>query len=254
MNQENKTIEFRNLHSKANPLILYNIWDVGSAQAVATGGAKAIATGSWALAAAQGYQDGEEMPFSILLQTAKRIAETVNLPLTIDFETGYGASKCDNLKALLQVGVSGINFEDQLLGQQTLNSVNNQCRDITALVKVAEFERNGLFINARTDVFLQQPDVAVHPQLMTEAKKRILAYQEAGADGIFVPGLTHPQLIAELCDFSPLPINIMMNDRDTSLSQFTQLGVSRISFGPYPFISLMEKIKKQSRVLYQVTE
>lgn len=251
MIQNNKKIEFSKLHQKSHPVILYNVWDAGTAQAVASAGAKAIATGSWSCAAAQGYQDGEEMPFSLLLQTAKRIAETVNLPLTVDFETGYGSEKYNNLRALLQVGISGINIEDRLIGLSALHSIKEQSHILTALVKVAESENTGLFINARTDIFLQQPDQQQHPQLMAEAKKRLIAYHQAGADGFFVPGLCDPRLIAELCDFSPSPINIMINNNNDSLTQLGKLGVSRISFGPHPYINLMEELKIRSRAIYQ---
>lgn len=254
MNKNNKIIEFRKLHQKHQPLVLYNVWDVGSAQVVAASGAKAIATGSWSCAAAQGFQDGEEMPFSLLLQTAKRITETINLPLTVDFETGYGSAKGDNLRALLQVGVCGINFEDQAIGLSALQPIADQCRLLTALLKVVEAEKTALFINARTDIFLQQPDQQQHPQLMIEAKERLIAYHEAGADGFFVPGLSDPQLIAELCNFSALPINIMVSSNNASLTQLADLGVSRISFGPHPYISLMEELKTRSKVIYQDAE
>lgn len=250
MNNKNNNYKFKELHKKDSPLVLNNIWDAGSAQAVAEAGAKAIATGSMSCAAAQGYQDGEEMPFSLLLQTVERIKKTVKLPLSVDFETGYGANKYDNLRKLLQVGISGINFEDQLLGLSALNSINSQSCIIEALVKVAEGEKIDLFINARTDIFLQQQDAEKHPQLMAEAKKRLIAYQKAGADGFFVPGLSHTELIAELCDFSPLPVNIMINPQTVSVEQISQLGVSRISFGPFPFFNLMENLKEQSATFY----
>ncbi len=250
MNHKNNTFEFKQLHKKGNPLVLYNIWDAGSAQAVAAAGAKAIATGSMSCAAAHGYQDGEEMPFSLLLQSVEGIKKTVNLPLSVDFETGYGVNKYDNLRKLLQVGVTGINFEDQLLCLSALNSINSQSRIIDALVKVADAEKIDLFINARTDIFLQQQDADKHPQLIAEAKKRLIAYQEAGADGFFVPGLNHTELIAELCDFSPLPVNIMINPQTVSIEQLGQLGVSRISFGPFPYFNLMENLKEQSATFY----
>lgn len=245
MSQQNKALEFAQLHRKNNPLMLYNIWDAGSAQVVATSGATAIATGSWSCAAAQGYQDGEEMPFSTLLHTVQRIASTVNLPLTVDFETGYGTNKYEHLATLLQAGVVGINVEDQLMGLSALSAIPEQCQMLSGLRNVADLQGIALFINARTDIFLQADDPRQHPTLMAEAKKRLRAYQDAGASGFFAPGLSDPILIAELCEYSPLPVNIMINELTPPVAQLARLGVSRISVGPRPYIELMAHLQKQ---------
>lgn len=246
MSQQSQALDFTRQHKKHSPVMLYNIWDAGSAQAVAQAGATAIATGSWSCAAAQGYQDGEEMPFSAVLYTVQRIAFAVSLPLTVDFETGYGANKCDNLAALLQAGVVGINVEDQQIGLSTLNGIKQQCQLLASLRQVADAQGIALFINARTDVFLRATQPAEHPQLMAEAKERLLAYQDAGASGFFAPGLSDPALIAELCEFSSLPVNIMVNDMTPPVIQLTELGVSRISFGPRPYIELMTRLREQA--------
>jgi len=135
MNNSDKAAHFGSLHKKQNPLVLYNVWDAGSARAVAEAGAQAIATGSWSCAAAQGYADGEQMPFSALLYTVKRIVASVSLPVTVDFETGYGTSLENiqrNLAALLDAGVVGINFEDQRITQSGLVDIEEQCRRIAA--------------------------------------------------------------------------------------------------------------------------
>ena len=250
MSQQSQAVAFSALHQKYNPVVLYNIWDAGSALAVAQAGAKAIATGSWSCAAAQGYQDGEAMPFSSLLHTAQRIASVISLPLTVDFETGYGAARRDNLSALLQAGVVGINVEDQQLGLSALNGVREQCEILNSLRQEAASQGIALFINARTDVFLQQPDAKQHPALMAEVKKRLTAYQNAGASGFFVPGLSDVGLIAELCDVSALPVNIMASGLTPPLAELTAAGISRLSYGPYPYVGLMETLKQQARALY----
>lgn len=250
MNQQSRALAFSQLHQKHNPVILYNIWDAGSALAVAQSGAKAIATGSWSCAAAQGYQDGEAMPFSSLLRTVQRIASVISLPLTVDFETGYGADRRDNLSALLQAGVVGINVEDQQMGLSALNGVREQCEILNSLRQVAENQGMALFINARTDVFLQEPDATRHPVLMAEAKKRLTAYKDAGASGFFAPGLSDLTLIASLCEVSALPVNIMASNLTPPLADLTAAGVSRISYGPHPYIGLMETLKQHAAVLY----
>ena len=108
----------RNLHIKGNPLILFNIWDAGSARAVQEIGAKVIATGSWSVAGAHGYDDGEKLPFDVVLANIQRIIANVDIPITIDFEGGYGKSPIkvqDNILKLIETGVVGINFEDQII-------------------------------------------------------------------------------------------------------------------------------------------
>ncbi|KKL10206.1 hypothetical protein LCGC14_2558150, partial [marine sediment metagenome] len=89
MEQDQRAKEFAALHRKGMPLVLHNIWDAGSARAVAAAGAQAIATGSWSVAAAQGYDDGEALPLDALLRTARQITNAVDLPVSVDFEGGY---------------------------------------------------------------------------------------------------------------------------------------------------------------------
>ena len=114
---------FQSLHVPGDPLILYNAWDVGSALAVADAGAKAIATGSLSVAAAQGYDDGEAMPLDLALASATRIAGAVMLPVTIDFEGGYAVDAeavGENIARLAATGAIGCNFEDQVVGGEEI--------------------------------------------------------------------------------------------------------------------------------------
>lgn len=85
---------------------------------------------------------------------------------------------------------------------------------------------------------------------MAEVKKRLTAYQNAGASGFFVPGLSDVGLIAELCDVSALPVNIMASSLTPPLAELTAAGISRLSYGPYPYVGLMETLKQQARALY----
>ena len=117
--QNKKAQDFAALHVPGNPLVLYNIWDAGSAAALAKAGAVAVATGSWSVAEAQGYGDGEQLPLSHLVQIVERIAQTVDVPLSVDFEGGYaigGAELTENVARIVAAGAVGINFEDQIVG------------------------------------------------------------------------------------------------------------------------------------------
>ena len=157
-NQAQKAKEFHSLHKKGEPVILFNIWDAGSALAVEYAGAKAIATGSHSVAEANGFQDGQDMPMDLALANIERIVKTVNVPVTLDFEGGY-ATDLDTLKAnvrrVIATGAIGINFEDQVVGGKGLYPVEEQWSRIAAIREVADDAGVPLFINARTDVFLK---------------------------------------------------------------------------------------------------
>src|SRR5687767_2703726 len=127
---------FTSLHIKGDPLILFNVWDAGSARAIQEIGAKAIATGSWSVAAAQGYADGQEIPFDFALANLKRILASVDLPVSIDLEGGYGDSATElqeSVTRVIEAGAVGINFEDQIVGGTGLYSVEGQRARIEAL-------------------------------------------------------------------------------------------------------------------------
>jgi 2-methylisocitrate lyase-like PEP mutase family enzyme len=242
MTQAEKAKQFKSLHIPGAPLALYNIWDAGSAKAIEKKGAKAVATGSWSVAAAQGYKDGEAIPLEFVLQIARRIAETVEVPLTLDFEGGYAADPAtltNNVRQVIQAGAIGINFEDQVVGGAGLYSITDQVNRIKAVREAAEQEGVPLFINARTDVFLKAGPDANHADLMEEALNRGAAYAEAGGDGFFVPGLTDPILIKRVCSESSLPVNVMMRGELNSVSKVAELGVGRASYGPGPYVTAM---------------
>ncbi|MDG1437520.1 MAG: isocitrate lyase/phosphoenolpyruvate mutase family protein [Emcibacteraceae bacterium] len=250
MSQEERANRFKSLHIKGNPVILFNIWDAGSALAVQNAGAKALATGSWSVAAAQGYGDGEKVPLSTLSQIAQRIVDTTDLPLSVDFEGGYDISPelaAKNVSMIMKAGAIGINFEDQIVGGEGIHSVADQCARIKAIRKISDTMKIPLFINARTDYFLKEKDTSEHKALMCEVKERADAYAEAGASGYFVPGLAEGQLIADICDYSKLPVNIMMKEGVPAASELAKLGVSRISHGPFPYMASMQTLTESAK-------
>ena len=164
MNQVEKAKRFAELHVKGTPLLLYNAWDAGSAKAILEAGAKAIATSSWSVAAAQGYGDGEAIPIGFAEQIVGRITATVDIPVTVDFEGGYSEDDGElaaNIARLVDLGVIGINFEDRIVKGSGLYSVDRQARRIAAIRKAAAQKGVDLFINARTDAFFEHGDDAV---------------------------------------------------------------------------------------------
>jgi 2-methylisocitrate lyase-like PEP mutase family enzyme len=200
MNQTEKADYFGTLHRKGTPVILYNIWDAGTAKAVTEAGAKALATGSWSVAAANGYGDGQKLPMDVLIETARTITAVNDLPLSVDFEGGYStepAGAAANVAKLIEAGAIGINFEDQRVGEAGLHSIEAQAARIRAIREMAKARGIDFFINARTDIFLQEGDGSRHAGLVDAAIERGKAYAAAGASGFFVPGLIEPALIGK---------------------------------------------------------
>ncbi|WP_420346407.1 isocitrate lyase/PEP mutase family protein [Pelagibius sp.] len=242
MTQAEKAEAFAELHQPGHPLVLYNIWDAGGAKTVAAAGARAVATGSWSVAAAQGYGDGQAIPLDLVLTIVSRIAATVDLPVTVDFEGAYAEAPAEaaaNLSRLIGAGAIGINFEDQVVGGEGLHAPEVQAERIAALRAAADAAGVPLFINARTDLFLKEKDRSRHPALLEEAAARSAAYAGAGASGFFTPALVDPVLIKTLCDRAALPVNIMMMDGAPSLADLASLGVARVSYGPGPYVEAM---------------
>ena len=240
MSQTERAARFASSHDRAGqPLLLTNVWDPGSALAIVEAGGEAIATSSWAVAAANGLGDGEQLTFASLIAIVSRIVAAVPVPVTVDFERGYAeeaVAAADNLERLLDAGAVGINVEDGLAGDTRCRDARDQARRIEALRDRAERFGIPLFINARTDLFLDQAGTD-HGASMCEALERARIYAAAGASGLFVPGLLHLDLIAEVCAFTDLPVNVMVTDFDAPLAPFAACGVRRISRGPAPYIA-----------------
>jgi 2-methylisocitrate lyase-like PEP mutase family enzyme len=247
VSQSKKAKEFAALHVKGTPVILYNAWDAGSAKAIVEAGAKAIATSSWSVAAAQGYEDGENLPLAIVEQVIGKIASSVEVPVTVDFEGGYSDDDhklASNISKLVDLGIIGINFEDRVVKGKGLYDIDRQAKRIAAIRRSAEHKGVPLFINARTDVFLgNSADVE-------EALQREKAYAAAGASGFFIPGLTVADQIKRIADEATLPINVMVMDGVPSDDRLTKLGVSRISYGPIPYVEAMQALQKKATKVF----
>jgi 2-methylisocitrate lyase-like PEP mutase family enzyme len=241
---------FAELHRPGDPLILFNAWDAGSARAIADAGAPAIATGSWSVAAAQGYADGEKLPLDLVIANAERIAAAVDLPVSIDFEGAYGPAPDQvwrNAAELAQTGAVGCNLEDRLVGGDGLYTVRAQAERIAAAREASE---PFFFINARTDVFLKAPPEEHHEHL-GQAVERCHAYAEAGARGFFVPGLIDRKLIARLCERAPLPVNVMALPAAPDAEELAELGVARISHGPAPYRQMLRLLNEAASEHYR---
>lgn len=242
-----KTEAFAALHVPGSPLILYNIWDAGSAVAVAKAGAKAIATGSWGVAGAHGIGDGEKLPIETALATLAEVVAVTALPVSIDMEAGYGATPAAvgaSVQRAVDAGAVGINLEDKDPVTRTLFSVED------ASARIAAAAATGMFVNARADMFILTPP-AEHDGAMVDALvERAKAYEGAGARSLFAPFLQDEALIERLCAASPLPVNILMREGVPGHARLAELGVARISHGHGPWADAMAALERDARALY----
>lgn len=248
MNQDYRD-RFAVLHVPGDPVLLYNIWDVASAKAVAAAGARALATGSHAVAEANGFADGEGIPFNLFLDCTRRIVEAVDVPVSADFEGGFAADPAhlaEHARLLAETGAVGCNFEDQVIGGEGLHPIAEQAKRVAAVVE------SGLWVNARTDLFLKRLIAGENPNdrsLLPEALERARAFAEAGAHSFFVPGVSDLDLVAEICAASPLPVNVIKGEA-MGIEATARAGVARISWGPRPWRWAMERLADEARALY----
>lgn len=219
---------FGTLHQKGNPLVLINVWDVASAKAMLDSGASAIATSSGALAASQGFADGEMLPFDDLLRVVERIATLSDTPLTVDVEGGYGATPeavASNLRRISEAGAVGVNLEDSLrVGNRALLNGAEHAERLAAAREAVP----SLFLNARIDTYLLG---GAGDDALPDTLNRASLYSAAGADGIFVPGVSDLALIRHLSSSIDAPLNVLAGPKTPPIADLAAAGVARISLG-----------------------
>ena len=255
--QQTKARIFRTLHVSGRPLVLFNAWDPGSAKAVEAAGAAAVATGSWSVAAAHGYPDGEQLPWSLALDNLKRIVAATPLPVSMDIESGYGndpAGVARTMSDLLAAGAIGCNLEDSFPETGRLREVADQAGRLRAARRVVDQTGTDAFINARIDVFFQAPADRHDAAMAQVALERARAFAAAGADGIFLPGVVELDLIEILAKACPLPMNVMVGEGSPSLAALAGAGVARVSHGPGPFLAAMQALTGLARTALSIPD
>lgn len=236
--QQERAIEFHRLHSGENPLILVNAWDAASARLIEQSGSPAIATTSAGLAWSLGYPDGEQMNKHELIQVCERICRVVTVPVSVDIERGFGrtpAEVCETVRALIDSGVVGVNIEDGFgSGMTELIPPDILAERISAIRVVAEEAGIKFFINARTDTYFAPAGDPV--ARYNETVRRAGIYIEAGADGIFVPGLESIEEIERMSREVVRPLNIYAGYAGLPpVAALGRAGVRRVSLGCGPF-------------------
>jgi 2-methylisocitrate lyase-like PEP mutase family enzyme len=248
--QQQRAEHFFKLHQAGSPLVLFNVWDPGSAQAVAASGAFALATGSWSVAAAHGFGDGEKLPLSLVLDNLQRIVSSTTLPVSVDLESGYGADSQalgDTISRAIAAGAIGCNLEDSDATTGTIRPAQAQQKRLLAARAAAASGGIPFFLNARTDLFLQAGPEQHDATMLNAAIERARIYADSGASGVFVPGLANAGLIERMVSKSPLPVNVMVSSVTPTLAQLAELGVARVSHGPGPYRAAMKALEVAAR-------
>ncbi len=228
--------EFKSLHQQEKPLLLGNVWDAHSAKLAEKAGFKALGSSSHAIALSMGYKDGENISFDELFFIIKRIADSVKIPLSVDFEAGYSddpSQVAEYVKKIEEIGVVGINLEDGKVvdGKRQLADAEELVEKIKAIRSQSD-----IFINARADTYTTK-----HPESLKESIRRAKLYAEAGADGVFIPLIDTESDIQTFIKEVKIPLNVFTTPNLPDYEKLGELGVKRISHGAKQYDFLMEK-------------
>ncbi len=218
----------RSLHIPGRPLVLPNAWDAASARAVEAAGFRAVATASAAIAASLGYRDGEGTPVDAMFAAVARVVGAVAVPVTADMEAGYGLPAAELADRLLATGAVGCNLEDT--DHRTGGLVDAELQAI----RIAELRGAAgvpIVINARVDVHVRNAGPPEHR--LSEAIRRARLYLAAGADCVYPIGVADEPTIAALVAGVGGPVNIYAQPSAPQLARLAQLGVARVSYGPW---------------------
>lgn len=231
------------LHRPGDPVILPTVWDAWSARLATDAGFVALTVGSHPMADSVGKPDGEGMSFDDVLTRVAQITAAVDVPVSVDIESGYGLPGERIIEGLLSVGAVGLNIEDTVHSEgKRLRSAGEHAELVGALRAAADAAGVHVVINARTDLFLRKD--GDESDRVERAVARLTEAAAAGADVLYPVGRHDPETLRRLADELPLPVNaIALPDQDDPAS-FGPLGVARISFGPFLQAALANRAKE----------
>jgi 2-methylisocitrate lyase-like PEP mutase family enzyme len=223
-----RAAELRRLHHAPELLVLVNVWDVASAKVIADlSGCRALATASHAIASAHGYADGEQIPLDLMIAAVERIAGAVELPVTADLEAGYGDIDA-TVRRAIAAGAVGGNIEDEM------RPLDEAVEQMSAAIRAGAAEGVPFVLNARTDAYLLAGD-RDRDEVLADAVTRGRAFLDVGADCVFVPGVRDAETIGRLVEgIGTRKVSVLAGPGSPSLAELTDLGVARVSGGPWP--------------------
>jgi 2-methylisocitrate lyase-like PEP mutase family enzyme len=240
----------RSLHRPGDPLLLPNAWDVATARAVVAAGFPVVATTSGGVAATLGYEDHEGAPGQEMLATAARIAQAVEVPVTVDAEAGYGMEPAELVAALRTMGAAGCNLEDSDYAAGTLRDRDRHAEWLAGVREAASDDGYPLVINARVDVFLGAflagaAGPGTQEELVPDALQRASAYLEAGADCVYPIALWEPDALRRFTSQVGGPVNVIRLPQAPSLDELAALGVARVSWATLLYRDAMTRFADQ---------
>jgi len=244
--QKLKAMRFRRLHKGPGILVLPNAWDAASARIFEHAGFRAIGTTSAGIAASLGYPDGQRLAREEMLAVVRRIAAAVQVPVSADMEAGYGDSPeqvAETAHGVLEAGAVGMNLEDAA-SDVALFDTALQVERIRAAGEAAD-----LVINARTDVYLA--GIGDASGRFDEALRRLIAYRDAGAACLFLPGVRDASVIARMVREVGAPLNVLAGPGVPSVRDLENIGVARVSTGSGPMRACMGLTRRIAQELME---
>lgn len=227
-----KAAAFRTLHRPGDPVILPTVWDAWSAQLVQQAGFQGMTVGSHPLADSLGRSDGEGMSFAEALGRVREITAAVDIPVSLDIESGYGLEPAQLVEGLIEAGVVGLNIEDTVHSEGgRLREAQEHADFVGALRQAADGAGVPLVVNARTDLF--QRGIGDEADRVERAVDRLRLAAEAGADVLYPVGFHDPETLRRLCAELPLPVNAVAFPDKGERDVLAEAGVARVSFGPF---------------------
>lgn len=230
-----KAQEFLDLHHRERPLVLPTAWDVWSAKLIESAGFKALTIGSHPVSDSLGYPDGEGVPFEMLLEATARISAGVEIPVSVDVESGYDREPEALVRGVLDVGAVGVNIEDTVHSTGTRRTPREHADYIGAVRSAADEAGVHLVINGRTDGFIGE---ASEEERLADVLERLHVMEEAGADSLYPVKVPSRSALDRILEEVSLPVNVTAHPVNGAvpggigLSELAQLGVGRVSFGP----------------------
>jgi 2-methylisocitrate lyase-like PEP mutase family enzyme len=239
----------RSLQRPGDPLLLPNAWDVATARAVVAAGFPVVATTSGGVAGTLGYEDHEGAPADEMLGAAARIARGVDVPVTVDAEAGYGIEPAELVAALRSAGAAGFNLEDTDHATGRLREPGSHADWLAAVVEAASADDYRPVINARVDVFLGPFLAGAGPgtqaELVPEALRRAHAYRAAGVDCVYPIALWEADALRRFMAEFEGPVNTVRLPQAPPLAELAELGVARVSWGPFLYREAIARFEEQ---------
>ncbi|MFG2266605.1 isocitrate lyase/PEP mutase family protein [Streptomyces sp. NPDC048720] len=230
------------LHAEHKPLVLPTVWDVWSARTAAAAGFPALTIGSHPLADSRGAADQEGQTFEEVLAAVRPIIAAVDIPVSVDLESGYGQTPVELIAGLTEAGGAGLNIEDTVHSEGgRVRSTQEHAHYVAGLRAAADDKGIPVWVNGRTDLFAHAADASA---VLDEAIERLRAMERAGADSVYPVGIQdNDELLAAVTGAVAVPVNSTAHPGTHDLDRFRRLGVGRITNGPLLQLALTDVMK-----------